>query len=351
MTHAHVHGQLAHWHVSPRAVPDPECGVVALDARAMTGPQCVSLAFALRHELPRSSYLIVELPTWRPPSVVILLADLCSRLAIPGSEIAWRFSPRDRRLLRRTLIERGWSVDQATNDGRESLTLPLPLQPVPPSPPAGFVGRLGRYDIPLFADYGIFASHRIDSGTAFLLDRALTYGRVEAVADIGCGYGPLAIGLLLHDHAEMAIVTDVDLIALYLAQLNADRFSLPISCLPEPDPALVPPTALTACYLPTHVDAVTTNLLLDGLSKRAKQGRVFMGIHASLVSRYRQLLVARGMSVETATRNEHAVLEFGKRRGPPLYRGRWATRSRPISFRNYALAELQVGVLKSFISG
>ncbi|MGH2367470.1 MAG: class I SAM-dependent methyltransferase, partial [Chloroflexota bacterium] len=70
---------------------------------------------------------------------------------------------------------------------------------------------------------GVFSHRRLDEGTVLLLE-TLGGGSIEgkkAVADLGCGYGPIGIALAArYPHLQVTMV-DVDARAVSLAQSNA----------------------------------------------------------------------------------------------------------------------------------
>ncbi len=78
----------------------------------------------------------------------------------------------------------------------------------------------GRLD--LTTDSGVFSADQVDPGTRVLLAEAPTppQGPVT-LADVGCGYGPLAIVLALLSPAAMVWAVDVNVRALELCRSNA----------------------------------------------------------------------------------------------------------------------------------
>lgn len=81
----------------------------------------------------------------------------------------------------------------------------------------------------------MFSPERLDDGTELLLSVALHHRPVARVADIGVGYGALAIGLVLNGVAGSAIGTDVDAIALWLAGQNARHHGVSLALRLTPD--------------------------------------------------------------------------------------------------------------------
>src|SRR6266702_3633730 len=95
-----------------------------------------------------------------------------------------------------------------------------------------FTERIGGQDLTFSADYGVFSPRRIDAGTALLATVAMAQPAVDTVADIGIGYGALAISLLVNEKARSAVATDVDSVALWLAETIARRYAadLKVTC-------------------------------------------------------------------------------------------------------------------------
>lgn len=75
----------------------------------------------------------------------------------------------------------------------------------------------------LTTDRGVFAGDQVDAGTRVLLAEAPRppQGPVD-LADLGCGYGPIAITLALRSPAATVWAVDVNTRALELCRLNAD---------------------------------------------------------------------------------------------------------------------------------
>lgn len=79
----------------------------------------------------------------------------------------------------------------------------------------------GRLD--LLTDSGVFAIEQVDAGTRVLLAEAPPppQGSVT-LADVGCGYGPLAISLARRSPKATVWAVDVNARALELCRINAD---------------------------------------------------------------------------------------------------------------------------------
>jgi 16S rRNA G1207 methylase RsmC len=142
-----------------------------------------------------------------------------------------------------------------------------------------------------------------------LLEAARRGESVEAVADIGTGYGPLAIGLVAGGTAGRAVATEVDCIAVWLAERNAETNGVPMRVECSAEPTAVEDTPLTVCNVPTHLDAERTRGLMAGLLTRSRRGRLLVVVHASLEARYARYFTAAGRRVGRHAGAAHVVLD------------------------------------------
>jgi 16S rRNA G1207 methylase RsmC len=234
-----------------------------------------------------------------PPVLSWLVTN---RLATAGASAVWCT---ERRLgpdpLRTALAPFGWRLD-AERDGPRLLMRGAVPPPHDLPPPRSFEAGPLRFE----ADYGVFSPDRIDPGSALLLDVAPA---AEAVADIGAGYGALAVSLLASGRAARALGTDVDSVALWLAERNARAAGVELHTALDPDPLSVERTPLTVCNVPTHLDARRSAALMGGLAKRARDGRLLAVVHASLAERYARHLTLPGLALSRHAGGEHVVLE------------------------------------------
>ncbi|MEQ7010919.1 methyltransferase [Actinopolymorpha sp. B17G11] len=250
----------------------------------------------------------VHLPSYRPRSLVPLLAWLATHLAQPNAEISWYLDKRQGpNAVKRLLEGIGWNLETERQGRLMRLRGTAPHAQSLPEP-ASFIAQLGAHEARLRADYGVFSPHQVDEGTALLLEVALNY-RADVVADIGTGYGPLAIGLVLNSVAKSAVGTEVDCLAMWLARQNAADLNVPLELVCDPDPLRVPMTPLTVCNVPTHVNASESAQLMAGLVKRAEFGKVFAVIHASIARRYARHFESAGLGVIDHPGKNHVVLE------------------------------------------
>jgi 16S rRNA G1207 methylase RsmC len=173
-------------------------------------------------------------------------------------------------------------------------------------PPRSFTAASG---LVFEGDYGVFSPAGIDAGSALLLELASGLEAVDAVADIGVGYGALAVSLAAGGRARRAVGTDVDSIALWLAERNAGAAGVALEVALDPDPLAVERTPLTVCNVPTHLDAKRTAALLAGLAERARHGRLLAVVHASLEERYARPLNQPGLRLARHRGADHVILD------------------------------------------
>lgn len=269
---------------------------------------------AVRADLPRADEVLVRVPAYRGRSLVPALAWLvATRLASPAAAVTWLVdrnqSPKS---LARTLGDLGWTVAPRTRrGGLVAIETALPTTPVPCPVPASFDAVRDGTVLRLAADYGVFSPGRIDDGTALLIDVALGGPPVDLVADIGIGYGAIALTLVAAGRAAAACGTDVDCIALALARHNADANDVSLDVVASPDPLALPPTLLTVCNIPTHVDAAATDRLCTALAGRARDGALAVVVHARLEQRYVRRFADAGVRMARRPGPAHVVLHSG----------------------------------------
>ena len=261
---------------------------------------------AVLAEGPEAPEVEIAPPPYRGKRLLPVLSWLVTnRLPGTGARATWRV---ERRLgpdfVRRVLEPFGWQLS-AERSGRWLLLHGA----VPPAhelpPPRSFTAPSG---LVFEADYGVFSPDRIDAGSELLLELA-NRTAVETVADVGTGYGALAISLLAAGRARRAVATEVDSIALWLAERNARAADVGLRVTLDRDPLAVERTDLTVCNVPTHLDARQTAALMAGLAERASDGRLLAVVHAALEARYARHLELPGLRVERHAGAEHVVLD------------------------------------------
>ena len=303
------------WHVGGLPAMRTRAGVVALDYEQFEAAHRAGLVVVPFHASltldpsARSPEVVVEVPSHRGKNLVWLLSWIVtSRLATPGASARWEVH--DRRALSavsRVLAGHGWVVHK--EKGRSAALSGLVPAPHPAPEPDRFEVRLGDRDLEFEADFGVFSHGRIDEGTALLFDVALARPAVDSVADVGTGYGPLAIGLVANGRAGRAVGSEVDALALCLAGRNARSAGIDLQLAFEPDPARLPPTDLTVCNIPTHIALGPTGHLAAGLRARLRYGPVLAVVHAGLEERYSRHLSAPGTRLRRHPGSAHVVLE------------------------------------------
>ena len=306
------------WYVGrlpPQA--DPFSGVVALGETDLIaghdrpGP-VVSFRDAVAAPVARGQRIHIDVPRYRGKSFLGVLAWLAAeRLAQPAAEVIWYMSKNQGPDSARAILEKyGWHLDKE-RDGR-SIRLRGEAPPHMDRPrPRGFTATLGGCgDIRLAADYGVFSPDRIDDGTALLLSVALGHRPVSRVADVGVGYGALAIGLVLNGVADTAVGSDIDGIALWLAEENARASAVPLDLALSGNPAAIEPTPLTVCNVPTHIGAQASIRFMTALVERSRHGSLLIVVHAALEDRYARHLAAAG-PLRRFPGTAHVVLATG----------------------------------------
>ena len=242
-------------------------------------------------------------PAYRGKRLLPVLSWLVTNRA-PGTRATWRVERRHGPdYVRRALEPLGWHL-QPERAARWLLLhgdVPAPHE-LPP--PRSFHARGLTFE----ADYGVFSAERIDPGSELLLDvTARTADPVETVADIGTGYGALGIALVSGGQATRALATEVDSISAWLAERNARTAGVEMRVELDADPLVFAHTALTVCNVPTHLDAVRTASMMEGLCERARKGRLLAVVHGGLADRYARYLA--GLRVTRHEGGEHVVLD------------------------------------------
>jgi len=310
-------GAGAGWHIGlPASGPAAGDRVIAFGAAELERARNTGTAALGFHEVmaapPAGAARVdVHFPPYRGFSFVPVLSWLATRLACPGAAAAW-YAGRQQGpdTIHRLLVEAGWTL-QRERGGRIVRLYGRPPADAAAPAPRRFAATLGGRPVELLADYGVFSPERVDDGTALLLEVGLRGPAVDVVADVGVGYGALAIGLVLGGAARGAIATDTDCVALWLACENALACGVPLELACAVDPGAIRPTPLTVCNVPTHVDRAGTERLMAALAARTRHGRLLAVVHASLEARYTRHLEAAGLRVGRHPGPAHVVLEAG----------------------------------------
>jgi 16S rRNA (guanine1207-N2)-methyltransferase len=109
-----------------------------------------------------------------------------------------------------------------------------------PSPVAASRPSTVRLDLPdlslaLRTDRGVFSGARIDPGTKYLLTEAPAPPTGGHLADVGCGYGPIALTLATRSPGATVWAVDVNHRALELTRANAAAAGLANVRVTTPD--------------------------------------------------------------------------------------------------------------------
>ena len=294
----------------------PDDGVVALtldELRRATdaGAAVVRLDDVLMGaEVEPADEVLVRPSMWRGHAFIGLCEWLvCAKLARDGARVVWQVPARGGATgVRKTLEARGWSFTESkAKDKRQRLFEGCAPAAGEMPGPRTFDTTLGPHALRFEADWGVFSLGHVDEGTRRLFDAA--HARTpSSVADIGTGYGAVALGLTA-DGARV-IASDVDLVALALARRNAAANGLEIELVAQDDPTRIAASGLTTCEIPTHVPPGQTRLLVDGLASRARNGVVLVAVHNTLIERYSGLFGAAGARVAIDGGDTHAILEL-----------------------------------------
>jgi hypothetical protein len=248
-------------------------------------------------EVDPADEVVVAPPTWRGHSFIELCEWLvCAKLAHRGARATWIAPKRGGATgVRKVLDARGWSYTERKDGDDRVFDGFVPVAGMCPDPRVFFEDGLE-----FAADWGVFSREHLDEGTRLLFEAACDH-EADFVVDVGTGYGPLPILLSRSGRCTRAIGTDIDLVALYLARLNAIRNDVDVAFMALADPTKVDPSPLTLCEIPTHTS--DTRKLVDGLRRRS--GLVLVAVHRGIEERYRALL---GGATTVRTSDTHAVL-------------------------------------------
>ena len=296
----------------------PGEGVVAFTATGLSralahGVFALGFHEAMRSaDLPRAAQVDVFLPAYRGKAFVSVLNWLVVRhLAAEDAEVSWFLTKNQGANSFPALLTRlGWQDVRRSRESKLYRIAGRPPAETSPPQPRVFTERLGDSTLNFAADYGVFSPTRVDDGTADLLREALRQPHVPVVADIGVGYGPVALGVVSNGLADRAVATDVDCVALWLAGSNAEANGVQLELFCTEDPEQVENTALTVCNIPTHIDAASSTIFMRALARRAIDGqRLLAVVHASLAGRYTRHLADAGLSARQHPGESHVVLE------------------------------------------
>jgi 16S rRNA (guanine1207-N2)-methyltransferase len=175
--------------------------------------------------------------------------------------------------------------------------------PSPDTPPRPATLRLDLPDLSLTlrTDSGVFSGGRIDPGTKYLLLEAPAPPTAGHLADIGSGYGPIALTLAARSPRATVWAVDVNERALALTRANAESAGLANVRVAHPDdiPADIRFSALWS-NPPVRIGKAALHDLLDrwlGRLEAGAAGLLVVQKHLGADSLQRWL-TERGWSVE-----------------------------------------------------
>jgi 16S rRNA G1207 methylase RsmC len=307
------------WFLGGGAGATDEDGMAAFTAEDLLmarGKAGVALGFheAVCEGVPApAEEVVVEVPAYRGKAFLPVLSWLViERLGASGASVEWHVDRKQGPAsVARLLASLGWDLTKE-HAGRVVVLRGRAPDKADQPAPREFQVSIGGADLSLAADYGVFSPGALDAGTELLLNIALQSGTVDVVADIGTGYGPLAIGLVAAGIASRSVATDIDCVALWLAGRNARANGTPLTVECSPEPAVLAETPLTVCNVPTHINAERTRRLMTGLLARAIHGRLLVVVHTSLEARYARYFAAAGLRAERYPGPTHVVLAAGQ---------------------------------------
>jgi hypothetical protein len=263
-------------------------------------------------EIETGNDVLVCPSMWRGHAFIALCEWIvCAKLVRPGSQVVWSVPARGGATgVRKVLTERGWDFTETKGEHKRQRVFEGAAPDPGPAPTArSFVATLGSRELSFEADWGVFSLGHVDEGTRALFDAAYAAG-ATTVADVGTGYGAVAVGLAASGDRVAVAGSDVDLVALHLARRNAAANGTAVSLFCDDDPSALAPTELTTCEIPTHVAPAQTLRLVRGLVARSRAGTVLVAVHNGLVQRYVGLFAEAGAEARVEDGTTHAVLRF-----------------------------------------
>jgi 16S rRNA G1207 methylase RsmC len=260
---------------------------------------------------PAADALVVDVPPYRGKRYLQEVAFAATRVAASTAVVTWTFAPRETPSAVRQLEAGGWRIATrpSKRDPRCRAVPPATaVRPVAETFSTSIAGAAGTFA----ADFGVFSPGEIDAGSRLLVEHAAWGGPVSEVADIGVGYGALALSLCAAGIAERAIGSDVDAVALSLAETNAAALGCSLETQLSHDAWSIRPTPLTVCNVPTHIPRAESDQFMDTLAPRAGHGRLVLVVHAGLSDRYERVLTDRGVRAERVMGPGHCMFDSGR---------------------------------------
>jgi 16S rRNA (guanine1207-N2)-methyltransferase len=180
----------------------------------------------------------------------------------------------------------------------------------------------------LDTDAGVFSAGRLDPGTRLLLDTVPPPPQDGDLADLGAGYGPLALVMAARAPRAAVWAVDVNQRALGLCARNAARAGLGnVRCAVPGDPALPATVGAIWSNPPLRIGKQALHaLLMDWLGRLTPGGSAYLVVARNLGadSLHRWLAGAGWPVTRQAARSGYRVLRAG-----PAARGEPGTGSSP----------------------
>ena len=258
---------------------------------------------------PSVDSVAVDVPPYRGKRYLEVAAYAAALTTALGGEVAWTFSSREAATAVRQLESAGWAI-VARPSKRDPRCRAVRPEIVELPVASAFTTSVLGTEVTFAADFGVFSPDEIDAGSRLLLESAASGGAVDEVADIGVGYGALALSLCaagVAQHARSVPMSTRSRSGLQRptpprSDAHSIRFSPMIA-------RSIRPTPLTICNIPTHIPRAESEQFMDALSARAERARLVVVVHAGLADRYERALGDRGVHAARVPGPEHCVFD------------------------------------------
>jgi 16S rRNA (guanine1207-N2)-methyltransferase len=178
--------------------------------------------------------------------------------------------------------------------------------------------RLPDVELELGTDRGVFSADRIDAGTELLLrEDARPDDRVTTLADVGCGYGPIALTLATRAPGATVWAVDVNERALDLCRANAERLGLADRVRASTPDEVPDDVRVDGFWSNPPIRAGKTHLhdlLVHWLDRLAPDGEARLVVHKHLgADSLARWLTAQGWTTERVTsRSGYRILRVAR---------------------------------------
>jgi 16S rRNA (guanine1207-N2)-methyltransferase len=189
-------------------------------------------------------------------------------------------------------------------------------RPAAPHRPGVVHVLLPDLHLELHTDSGVFSPRRLDPGTSLLLDVVPPPPQSGDLLDLGCGYGPLALVLAARAPTARVWAVDVNVRALALTRVNAERAGLGnVRCADPDDPGLPDRFAVIWSNPPVRIGKQALHQLLAAWLGRLAPGAAgYLVVQRNLGSdSLHRWLADGGWDIERiAARAGYRVLRVGQ---------------------------------------